>query len=280
MTHESNTDLTDELIDRCRSIAIEVARTAGAVLEDIARSGFTIEHKNPVNLVTDADRASEQAIVAHLHEAFPSHRILAEEEGLHAAGGSPFFWIIDPLDGTTNYAHGYPAYCVSIALEYRGRGILGVVFDPSRDELFVATRGGGATLNSAPITVSSTATLNDALVVTGFAYDIRENPENNLSEFSRVALKARGIRRTGSAALDLCYVACSRFDGYWELQAKPWDAAAGVVIVEEAGGRVTDCSGGPFSLEGQRILATNGRIHQELVNVLHRPPPDRTDTPE
>lgn len=277
MIHESNSHFTAELIDRCRTVAIEVARSAGSVLEGMARSGFTIERKNPVNLVTDADRASERAIAAHLHEAFPSHRILAEEEGLHAAGDSPFSWIIDPLDGTTNYAHGYPAYCVSIALTHQGHLVLGVVFDPSRDELFVATRGAGATLNSAAIAVSTTPTLNDALVVTGFAYDIRENPENNLDEFSRVALKAQGIRRTGSAALDLCYVACSRFDGYWELQTKPWDAAAGVVIVEEAGGRVTDCSGGPFSLQQQRILATNGRIHQELVDALHRPPTDRTD---
>ena len=176
--------------------------------------------------------------------------------------------MIDPLDGTTNFAHGFPAYCVSIGVEYQGRVIVGVVFDPTRQELFVAEAGRGAFLNGAQIHVSRTQKLDEGLLVTGFAYDIRESPANNLDHFARFALCAQGIRRTGTAALDLCYVAAGRFDGFWELKLHPWDTAAGVLIVLEAGGRVTDFKGGPFSIYDQEIVASNGIIHDAMLAVL------------
>jgi myo-inositol-1(or 4)-monophosphatase len=253
-----------------KATAIEAANTAGAILLDLARRGFRILHKDAVNLVTDADRQAEEAIVERLGKAYPSHQILAEEKGIHHRSESPFKWVIDPLDGTTNYAHGYPAYCVSIGLEYMGRPILGVVLDPTRQELYVGAAGDGASLNGARLHVSQTASLNQALLVTGFAYDIRDTPQNNLDHFVRFALRAQGLRRTGSAALDLCYVAAGRFDGFWELKLHPWDMAAGVVIVQEAGGRVTDFKGGEHSIYGEELLATNGLIHDEVLAVLNR----------
>lgn len=182
---------------------------------------------------------------------------------------SPYHWIVDPLDGTTNFAHGFPAYCVSIGVEYEGQGLLGVVFDPTRQELFTAEVGGGAFMNNAKITVSNTPVLDQALLVTGFAYDIRETPHNNLDHFARFALRAQGLRRTGTAALDLCYVASGRFDGFWELKLNPWDMAAGTVIVREAGGIVTDFSGTTFSIFGQQLVASNGLIHQAMISVLN-----------
>lgn len=248
--------------------ALEAAQAAGAILLEHARRGFRIEHKDTVNLVTDADRRAEQAIVDRISKDHPGHRVLAEEGGMRAGQDSPFKWVIDPLDGTTNFAHGFPAYCVSIGLEYQGRPLLGVVLDPTRDELFVSEAGGGAFLNGIPLQVSSTPLLNGALLVTGFAYDIRESEQNNLNHFGRFALRAQGIRRTGTAALDLCYVAAGRFDGFWELKLHPWDTAAGALMVVEAGGKVTDFSGGPFSIYGQEIVASNGQVHDEMVKVL------------
>jgi myo-inositol-1(or 4)-monophosphatase len=178
--------------------------------------------------------------------------------------------VIDPLDGTTNFAHGYPAYCVSIGLEYDNRPILGVVLDPTRGDLFVAETGCGAYLNGEPIHVSPTNSLNLALLVTGFAYDIRETPHNNLDHFVQFALCAQGLRRTGTAALDMCYVAAGRFDGFWELTLHPWDMAAGVVIVQEAGGRVTNFKGELHSIYGQQLVASNGLVHEEILKVLNR----------
>ncbi|SRR5579885_3543011 len=253
---------------RMREAAVAAAREAGAILQDHARRGFRIEHKNAVNLVTDADRRAEAAIVAALGKAFPDHEILAEEEGLREARAAAFRWVIDPLDGTTNFAHGLPLYCVSIGLEHEGRPVLGVVLDPTRDELFVGEAGGGATVNGAPLRVSATATLDAALLVTGFAYDIRETADNNLDHFSRFALRAQGVRRLGAAALDLCYVAAGRFDGFWELKLHPWDMAAGVVILREAGGRVTDFAGRPHSIYGTQLVASNGLIHDAMLTVL------------
>jgi myo-inositol-1(or 4)-monophosphatase len=253
---------------RMREAAVAAAREAGAILQDHARRGFRIEHKNAVNLVTDADRRAEAAIVAALGKAFPDHEILAEEEGLREARAAAFRWVIDPLDGTTNFAHGLPLYCVSIGLEHEGRPVLGVVLDPTRDELFVGEAGGGATVNGAPLRVSATATLDAALLVTGFAYDIRETADNNLDHFSRSALRAQGVRRLGAAALDLCYVAAGRFDGFWELKLHPWDMAAGVVILREAGGRVTDFAGRPHSIYGTQLVASNGLIHDAMLTVL------------
>ncbi len=248
--------------------ALEAAQAAGAILLEHARRGFRIEHKDTVNLVTDADRRAERAIVDRISKDHPAHQILAEEGGMQAGQDSPFKWVIDPLDGTTNFAHGFPAYCVSIGLEYEGRSFLGVVLDPTRDELFVAEAGAGAFLNGTPLRVSRTSLLNGALLVTGFAYDIRESDQNNLNYFARFALRAQGIRRTGTAALDLCYVAAGRFDGFWELKLHPWDTAAGALMVLEAGGQVTDFRGGPFSIYGQETLASNGLVHTEMVKVL------------
>jgi len=250
-------------------IAVEAARNAGAIVEEYARKGFRVEHKDAVNLVTDADKRAEQVIVEAIRRAFPDHQILAEERG-QAGSTSPYKWVIDPLDGTTNFAHGFPAYCVSIGVEYQGRCILGVVFDPTRKELFVAEAGGGAFLNGTPLRVSRASRLDAALLVTGFAYDIRESEQNNLDHFARFALRAQGVRRTGTAALDLCYVAAGRFDGFWELKLHPWDTAAGSVILLEAGGRLSDLSGGSFSIYGKELVASNGTIHDEMLKVLKR----------
>ena len=197
------------------AVGIEAAQAAGALLLKYARTGFRIEHKNPVNLVTDADNGAEECIIEHIRSRFPSHRIMAEERGGETTVSSRYCWVIDPLDGTTNFAHGFPVYAVSIGIELDGYGVLGVVYDPTRHELFTAQAGKGAYLNGNPIRVSETSQLDSALLVTGFAYDIRDSPNNNLNHFCRFALKGQGVRRTGSAALDLCYVAAGRFDAFW-----------------------------------------------------------------
>lgn len=254
--------------ERLLSVAIEAARTAGNLLLNHARSGFRIEHKGLINLVTDADHAAEQCVIDRVRGEFPTHRILAEERGADAQPTSRYRWIIDPLDGTTNFAHGFPIYAVSIGVECDGRGLIGVVYDPTRDELFTAQTGEGAYLNSSLIAVSRTEQLDSALLVTGFAYDIRDTPNNNLNHFARFALKARGLRRTGSAALDLCYVAAGRFDGFWEVKLSPWDTAAGVVVLHEAGGRVTDFHGNPHSTYQPELVASNGRIHEAMLAVI------------
>jgi myo-inositol-1(or 4)-monophosphatase len=248
--------------------ATEAARAGARVLVHHAGKGFQVEHKNPINLVTDADRHSEQAVIDVIRARFPGHEILAEERGLKTTARSSYRWVIDPLDGTTNFAHGYPAYCVSIGLEHEGCLLLGVVLDPTRDELFVAEAGRGASLNGTALRVSGAHKLDEALLVTGFAYDIRETHQNNLDHFARFAVRAQGLRRTGTAALDLCYVATGRFDGFWELKLNPWDTAAGVLMVREAGGRVSDFSGLPFSIYGQHLVASNGLIHDEMLTVL------------
>lgn len=250
--------------------AIEAARAAGMILLDKAQAGFHVEYKAAVNLVTDADRAAERSIVSAIRRSFPNHRLLAEEGGAVAPGASHYRWIIDPLDGTTNFAHGFPFYCVSVGLEYAGTCVLGVVLDPVRNELFTAERGGGAFLNGTRIRVSKTEQLDQALLVTGFAYDIRDNPDNNLDHFTRLSLHAQGVRRTGSAALDLCYVAAGRFDGFWEVKLNPWDMAAGFVIVQEAGGLITSFAKNTFSIYGQQLVATNGLIHDDMLHHLNR----------
>ena len=257
-----------EAREALKATAIDAARIAGDILIDYARSGVRIEHKDEVNLVTEADRRSEQTVVETIRAAYPEHRILAEERGLESRGESPYQWVIDPLDGTTNFAHGFPVYCVSIALEYEGRIILGVVLDPTRQELFTAELGRGAAVNGRPIAVSKTSRLDDALLVTGFAYDIRHSPDNNLNHFSRFSLLAQGVRRTGAAAIDLCYVAAGRFDGFWEMKLNPWDMAAGSLIVVEAGGRMSDFKQGTFSIYGSELVASNALIHQEMIDVL------------
>ncbi len=253
-------------------VAVEASQAAGALLLRYTETGFQVEYKNPINLVTDADRAAEQCVIDHLKTRFPDHHFLAEERGRDDEGSSPYRWIIDPLDGTTNFAHGYPTYCVSIGLEYERRCIIGVVFDPSRNELFTAIEHHGAHVNGRPIHVSDTQALDSSLLVTGFAYDIRETKRNNLDHFAKFALKAQGLRRTGSAALDLCHVAAGRFDGFWEVRLNPWDMAAGSVIAREAGGRLTDFSGKDLSIYEQELVASNGRIHEAMLTLLNQAP--------
>jgi myo-inositol-1(or 4)-monophosphatase len=260
-------------LDTLLSVASDAARQGGTVLEQCIRDGFRIEHKQIINLVTNADYQAEQRIIDVIHAAFPTHSVLAEERGLTEQLPSRYKWVIDPLDGTTNFAHGFPAYCVSIGVECDGRGIIGVVYDPTRDELFAAQIGHGAYLNGRPISVSLTRDLNQALLVTGFAYNIRETTNNNLNHFSRFALRVQGLRRTGTAALDLCYVAAGRFDGFWEVALSPWDMAAGVVILQESGGRVTNFAGHSHSIYGKELVASNGFIHQAMLNVLHESVP-------
>ncbi len=253
------------------NLAIRAAKQAGGILLNYAQKGFSVHHKNQsINLVTEADLHAEQAIIDLVQETFPQHQILSEEQGLKRASGHGTKWIIDPLDGTTNFAHGFPMYNVSIGIEHEESCIMGVVYDPTRHELFHALQGQGATLNGIPIRVSRTPRLHEALLVTGFAYDVHTARDNNLKEFCEFSLQARGMRRTGTAAIDLCYIACGRFDGFWELQLNPWDTAAGTVIVKEAGGIVTNYAGGPYSIYDNTIIATNGHIHQEMVDVLQK----------
>jgi myo-inositol-1(or 4)-monophosphatase len=256
--------------DRARftAVAIETAEAAGRILLEHAERGFRVEHKQTIDLVTDADRAAEQVIVDRLRDAFPQHEILAEEGGLSAPRASAFRWVVDPLDGTTNFSHRLPIFAVSIALEYDGRIILGVVLDPTRQERYVAVLGRGAQLNGRPLRVSPTAALTDALLVTGFAYDIRETSNNNLDHFARFAVAAQGLRRLGAAALDLAYLAAGRFDGFWEMKLHPWDMAAGSLLVTEAGGRMSRFNGEPFSIYGENMVASNGRIHDAMLGVL------------
>ena len=252
-------------------IAIQAARQGGAILLDYAKKGFQIHQKDQaINLVTEADLRSEEAVIQTIRHAFPEHQILSEEQGLQDIPTHPVKWIVDPLDGTTNFTHGFPMYNVSIGVEYEGTCVLGVVYDPTRDELFLGQQGKGSTLNGTPIHVSATPQLNEALLVTGFAYDVHTAKDNNLKEFCAFTLRARGMRRTGTAAIDLCYIACGRFDGFWELQLNPWDTAAGKVILEEAGGKITNYAGEPYSIYGSTLIATNGHIHQEMAEVLKK----------
>ncbi|HET7342310.1 MAG TPA: inositol monophosphatase family protein [Methylomirabilota bacterium] len=249
-------------------MAIEVARAAGDLLRSERRNPRHITYKGAVtNLVTEMDARAEALIVDRLLGAFPDDAVLAEERGSQP-GRSGRRWIIDPVDGTTNYAHGLPAYAVSIALEVDGRVELGVVYDPSHDELYVAERGAGAFCNERRLAVSRTDTLDASLLTTGFPYDIRVNPDNNLKEYAAFATRSRAVRRVGSAVIDLAWVACGRYDGFWELRLGPWDVAAGGLLVEEAGGRLTDLMGGPLDLNAPTLLASNGRIHAAMLDVL------------
>jgi len=249
--------------------AIGVAREAGRLLRDRLGTRIDITHKGAINIVTDVDLASEQLIRDRIATHYPRHQVLAEEGGL-AESGSDYRWIVDPLDGTTNYAHGYPVFCVSIALEHRGEVVLGVVYDPMRDELFTAERGGGAALNNRPVRVSAISDLMLSLLSTGFPYDIRTSKLTNLDHWANFAMNAQALRRDGAAALDLCYVACGRYDGFWELNLSAWDMAAGALIVTEAGGRVSDFQGGKFSAYKPEIVASNGLIHDRMIEILNK----------
>ena len=240
-----------------------MAREAGGLLMQHFRAHVKIEYKGSADLVTIADRQSEALILEHIRREFPAHDVMGEE-GTRIETGSDYKWYVDPLDGTTNFAHGYPVFCVSLAVEHRGARIAGVVYDPTRDEMFSATRGSGAQLNREPIRVSSTARLAESLIGTGFPSQKRhKNP--NIYFYHHLTLRSHGVRRAGSAALDLCNVAAGRYEGFWEFNLNPWDTAAGVLIVEEACGRVTDFAGGPFQIESRETLASNGLIHDELL---------------
>jgi len=247
--------------------AISAAGKAGSILRKKLYDAHTIRYKGEIDIVTEADRLSESILISRIRERFPQHDILTEESD-GVCRGSECRWIIDPLDGTTNYAHGYPVFCVSIALEISGETVLGVVFNPMLNELFVAEKTKGAFLNRKRLAVSATAVLSRSLLATGFPYDIRRDRNNNIRYFIGMALKAQAIRRAGSAALDLAYVAAGRFDGFWELKLKPWDTAAGTLIVKEAGGTVSDISGNPYHLSSPAIAASNGKVHEEMLHVL------------
>jgi myo-inositol-1(or 4)-monophosphatase len=249
-------------------VAIDAARSAGHLLRSELRGRRRIAYKGtPTNLVTEMDARAETLILERLTGAFPDDAVLSEEAGARS-GRSGRRWIVDPLDGTTNYAHGLPIFAVSIALEVAGHVVLGVVYDPNQDELFVAEQGGGAFLGPERLVVSSTPVLDESLLATGFPYNIRETADNNLREYAAFSLRAQAVRRVGSAVLYLAWLAAGRLDGYWELRLGPWDAAAGSLLVEEAGGRVTGLGGGRLDLEAPAILASNGHIHERMLDVL------------
>jgi myo-inositol-1(or 4)-monophosphatase len=244
-----------------------VAREAGRILLEHFRTDFAVEHKGTVNLVTEVDLAAEEWIVSRIRKAFPSHSILAEEKHNSEPAGD-IRWVIDPLDGTTNYAHGYPAFCVSIGLEVGGELQWGGIFDPVRDELYTARSGGGSFCNGVPLHVSKVAVLDASLLATGFPYDIRTDSQTNLENFCAFALRTQGLRRSGSAALDFCGVAAGRLDGFWELKLNPWDCAAGYMMVREAGGMVTNFRGQPGSIYDREVVASNNLIHEEILAAL------------
>ncbi len=250
--------------------AIEAAKAAGAMLLAGLNEGErVIEFKGDNDIVTEMDRRAEEMVVEALTSAFPDIAILAEEGG--ASGPeSDLKWIIDPLDGTNSYAHRVPHFCVSIGLEMSGEPAVGVVYNPCLDECFTAVKGKGACLNGKPIRVSATAELKKSLVATGFPYDRATSPENNVNYVAAFIPKIQGIRRMGSAALDLCYTAAGRFDGYWELKLQPWDTAAGALILTEAGGSLTDFDGGAYSIYDKQLLASNGQIHDQMIDVLQQ----------
>jgi myo-inositol-1(or 4)-monophosphatase len=258
-------------VEAVRSLATRLAREAGAIQRERYETAIRIDTKTAsIDLVTEVDHACEALIIEGIRAGRPGDAILAEEGGGEDTPGAEWRWIVDPLDGTMNYAHGYPRFCVSIGIERAGVPTLGIVYDPLLDECFGATRGAGATLNDRPIRVSEEAELGRALLATGFAYDVHRSEDDNVDHFAHFVKRARGLRRDGSAALDLCYVAAGRFDGFWELKLHPWDVAAGNLIVEEAGGRTSDFQGAASAGDGRQTVASNGRVHDAMIEVLKR----------
>jgi myo-inositol-1(or 4)-monophosphatase len=254
-------------VEDIREVAIQAARQAGALLRERLGNIKNIDYKSAFNIVTDVDKASERLIIDTIKGRFPEDHILAEETGRHQ-GATKRRWLIDPLDGTTNFAHGYPFFCVSIGFEVDGEPELAVVYNPVSDELFSAQKGKGAYLNDRPMHVSSNQRLEQCLIATGFPPDTRTALISNMKEFNAITDLTHGVRRDGSAALDLSFVACGRLDGFWEAKLAPWDLAAGVLLVREAGGRVTNLTGGTFDINTGHVLATNALIHDELVQAL------------
>lgn len=251
------------------NFAIQTARDAGSILVDRLGRALQVSNKGDIDLVTEADLASEKLIIERIKSHYPRHAILAEESGASefVAGTGEWKWIIDPLDGTTNYAHGYPCFCVSIGLERAGTLEIAAIYDPMRDEMFAAERGQGATLNGRRMRVSDVDDLNRAMLCTGFPYNVRERP-NFARDFANFTMEAQAVRRDGSAAIDLAYIACGRFDGFWEDGLNAWDVAAGVLLIEEAGGMVTDFEGGKLDIYTPKVLASNGLVHNAMRRVL------------
>jgi myo-inositol-1(or 4)-monophosphatase len=258
--------------------AVEIVLRAGEIQMAGRDSGFQVAKKGEIDLVTEVDLACERMCRAVLAERFPEHDVLAEE--LSAGPGeearAPYRWVFDPLDGTTNYAHGLPIFCASLALELDGQAIVGAIYDPSRRELFTAERGQGAFVNGARLKASATPALGDALLVTGFPYDMHVRGPELVELFGRFLHKARAVRRLGSAALDLCYVAAGRFEGFWEQHLKPWDVSAGALVVAEAGGRITGMDGAPFDARAGHLVASNGLVHDAMLAVIGDPRAGRT----
>ena len=268
-------ETTKEMLEKAVQTGRQAALAAGAVLRQNYSKPHQITMKGAIDPVTESDLQAQELIIALIRQSFPGHGFLAEESGagqpppaVPEAPAAPYRWIIDPLDGTVNFAHGYPAFCVSIAFEAAGRLEYGVIYDPLRDELFEARRGGGARLNGQPIKVSTIDRLDRALVATGFPYDIRERLAETLGRMERILGKVQGLRRGGSAALDLCYVACGRFDGFYEENLKPWDTAAGLLLIEEAGGQVSTFAGGEYDIYSSNIVASNGVLHDKILVYL------------
>jgi len=257
----------NHLIAPLLDTAINSALAAGKFILSHLNRMVAVKFKGRANLVTEVDRGAEQLIVSAIQDRFPDHQILAEETPAKTSA-SDYRWIIDPLDGTTNFFHGFPVFAVSIGIEYQGQPLIGVVYDPTRDELFSAVAGQGARLNNQPVQVSKTSTLARSLLATGFPYEIGRHFDLNMAIFNTFYRQCQGVRRAGAAAIDLCYTACGRFDAYWEFDLHPWDAAAGALIVTEAGGRLSDFHGRPFSIYRRQILASNGFIHQECLTTL------------
>jgi len=250
-------------------VAVAAAEAGGAVLRDRFGHRLAVAYKGEVDLVTDADRAAESAVLDVIRRARPGDDILAEEGG-GSQRGCDRLWVVDPLDGTTNFAHGFPWFAVSVALAVAGRVTVGVILQPLSGELFTAVRGGGARLNGHPLHVSATSGLERAFLATGFPYDRRRSEVDNLDHYARFQKAAFACRRAGAACLDLAYVAAGRFDGFWEMKLKPWDMAAGRLLVEEAGGRVSDFDGREIGLESAEILATNDRLYEPMVALLQQ----------
>ena len=256
----------DREIEKIRKAAAAAALGAGEILLKYFGRIKHLRHKGEIDIVTEADILSEKFIVCKIMKEFPSHGILAEENSRFNEAAE-YLWVIDPLDGTVNYAHTYPLFNVSIGILRNGKPVAGVVYDPIRREMFTAVAGGGALLNGRRIGVSATGKLRRSLLVTGFSYDVAED-RRNIGFFSKMLLKSQAVRRDGSAALDLCFVACGRYDGFWELKLNPWDVAAGSLILTEAGGRVSDFCGGKFDIRAGEILSSNGLIHRQMVKIL------------
>lgn len=259
-------DERQEKMESYLTIAVDIAREAGALLAQLFKRPQEISYKRPSDLVTEADRRSEALIIERLRNSFPKHAIVAEEGG-GTETDSDYRWYVDPLDGTTNFAHGFPVFCVTLGLAYRGEVVVGVVYDPTRDELFTAERGSGAYLNNKRIHVSKITKLGESLVATGFP-PFASNHEINIEYYLRFTKLTHGVRRAGSAALDLCSVAAGRFEAFWEMKLNPWDKAAGTLLVAEAGGRVSDLAGGPFNLLADEVFASNGLVHDAMLEVF------------